>query len=208
MPTAIAEGLILSVYAVVAFGAYTEKTIIWIYTDLLHFLRNAIRWNNDDVINRMDKTAKSICCAEYHIILETVRNFIFKTVALSVIRIILEALTITAICSLCGFHSRNITAFEARPVVIGEQGTFDTKGIIGTFAVYCPLTSFAVQGPDWIYSTLCIQPAFELRTRMKLLVAHDIVVAPKNGCIITAVGLQPFCSASRVASRTEAVRHF
>lgn len=68
----------------------------------------------------MDKTAKSICCAEYHIFLEAVRNFIFKTTVLRVIRIILEALTITAICSLCDFHSRNITAFEARPVVIGE----------------------------------------------------------------------------------------
>lgn len=178
------------------------------YTDLLHFLRNAIRWSNDYVINRMDKTAKSICCTEYNIFLEAVRNFIFKTTVLRVIRIILEALTITAICSLCGFHSRNITAFEARPVVIGEQGTIDTKGIIGIFAVYCPLTSFAVQGLDWIYGTLCIQPAIELRTRKELLVSYNTVVAPKNGCVITAVGLQPFRSASRVASRTEAVRHF
>ena len=120
MPTAIAEGLILSVYAVVAFGAYTEKTIIWIYTDLLHFLRNAIRWSNDYIINRMDKTAKSICCTEYNIFLEAVRNFIFKTTVLRVIRIILEALTITAICSLCGFHSRNITAFEVCAVVLGQ----------------------------------------------------------------------------------------
>ena len=155
----------------------------------------------------MDKTAKSICCAEYNIFLETVRNFIFKTVALRVIRIILEALTITAICSLCGFRSRNITAFEARPVVIGEQGTIDTKSIIGTFAVNGALRSFAVQGPDWIYGTLCIQPAIGLRTRMELLVAHGTVVALKNGRVLTAVGPQPFLSASRLASRTEAVRY-
>ena len=79
---------------------------------------------------------------------------------------------------------------------------------MGDFAVCGAFMYFVVQGLDWIYGTLCIQPAVELRTRIELLVAHDTVVAPKNGCVITAVGLQPFRSASRVASRTEAVRHF
>ena len=75
------------------------------------------------------------------------------------------------------------------------------------FVVRGVLMYFVVQGLDCICGVLCVQPAFELRTRKELLVSYNTVAAPKSGCAITAVGLQPFRSASRVASRTEAVRH-